>query len=730
MIQRVQNIKTIEQKLESRDLRLGFWLAVAIWLAGIIIRIMVFRTSQHDVSGDEAMVGLMARDILHGKNFPVLYYGHAFEGGSALVAYLAVPIFWIFGVSSASLRYCSFITFSLTYWIGYLWIRRYFQEKAANYFSALLAISPPIYTIWSLYAYGTHDLIFLLLFGLFWLHWEILYRGMNTVKGYFLFGIYCGFAAWMHLGVVPAILVCLLFSYLQEKRFLSSTRLDAFGIGSILGAFPFLLVNLQNKWLGIKWIFEFSYHHSFLQSFKDLAFHAFPRTFGWSDFSQWSVLRHTINLGRYYGVFCYLLTLLLLLYFILEYRNELRVFVRRLFSTQWRESWTPSPSLIWVFYAILWMLTSGQTSWATYGKTVGFYWYFLPFFLPLFAGLPMVITGKVISKNSALFFIKIFFQTCFWILLVSSLFFNLNHIKQGMKLQKSRDTLSDVQAFLYKNNLRNLYANDWAKQPLELVSDGYLQISDQGITDSEVSIYSLDTFYNSSTVAYVLSGNKFWNPQLEKYLAEYKIPHKEKSFETLGHPNNWTVYYSFDTPLRPPVAFSYGDIAKFDTLPGLTIVRTYDDCPNGNEHIPYRLKKDWPVTGGAFPPYWCARTPAWTEMDFPSLQWIDYIQIRFADWVRPEGPPSPLVWDHDIKSFQPGDYPKSSWIWMQYQDESTKEYVDTVPAALIKSNAKGCYAFRFAPVQTRSVRIVFVNPDKSNPYVYVSDIICSKATKE
>ena len=45
---------------------------VLLWLIGIVIRIFVLLTTERYIDPGEAVVGLMARDILHGKSFPFI----------------------------------------------------------------------------------------------------------------------------------------------------------------------------------------------------------------------------------------------------------------------------------------------------------------------------------------------------------------------------------------------------------------------------------------------------------------------------------------------------------------------------------------------------------------------------------------------------------------------------------------------------------------------------------
>lgn len=699
-----------------------FWgIIFFLWLVGIIIRIGVFLTTEYYVDAGESVVGLMARDILHGKYFPILLYGHGFEGGGAFMAYLAVPFLWLLGFSSFSLKLISFFTFTLTLVVGCLWIRRHCNDCAAIYFTSIIAVSPPLYTIWSLRVYGTHDIIFLLLFGMFWLHWEILYKGKNTVKGYFLFGLYCGFAVWMHAGVIIGVFVCLLFSYLQQKDFLNDNRLDAFLLGGLLMGLPLLIFNLQNDWVTIEWLKTSPYQRDPITNYHDLLVQTFPRTLGWSNDTNWKAFHDSIDVGALYGIFCYIITLSLLCYFVIIYRKEFITLFRRLFSIRWLDSWVPSQPVILVCYAVLWFFIGGASTWASHGIHYGLYCYMMPFFLPFFVGLPMTAAKKRASGKSTLFF-----QICFWMVLTGSFLFNVNHIYQGAALRRSKDEFKDVLKLLYQINQQDIYTNMWANFRLRFESDGYFRTSDAGITNQEFKIYSMPHFYYPEKATFVIANPWGIQNSLDSYLRQYHIPHKEKHFSTIGRPADWTVYYSFDTPLRPWEAFSFGDISKLEIFPNLRIRSSHNDLPNGDQLIPFRIRKPL-VNRDIIPPYWSAPSPAWIEVEFPSPQWIDYVQIQFPDFTFLGNPYSPQVWNDLTKEYQPGRYPQEYQIEVEYWDISTKKYVSTSPISLLKTSVQGCAGFTFNPVQSNKMRFLFQDMSVPTSYIYVSDIACKRA---
>ena len=71
-------------------------LAVGLGLAllALAYRLLLLRTTLATVDSDQAVLGLMARHILHGER-PVFFYGQSYQG--ALEAYLTAGVFRLLG---------------------------------------------------------------------------------------------------------------------------------------------------------------------------------------------------------------------------------------------------------------------------------------------------------------------------------------------------------------------------------------------------------------------------------------------------------------------------------------------------------------------------------------------------------------------------------------------------------------------------------------------------------
>ena len=71
--------------------------------AGIGLRVWILRLPTGVLDGDEAIVGLMARHMLHQHEFTTFYWGQNY--GGSLTAVVMAGVFAVFGSSTATLKY-------------------------------------------------------------------------------------------------------------------------------------------------------------------------------------------------------------------------------------------------------------------------------------------------------------------------------------------------------------------------------------------------------------------------------------------------------------------------------------------------------------------------------------------------------------------------------------------------------------------------------------------------
>jgi len=77
---------------------------ILILIATAILRFAILFVSQTHLTSDEAIIGLMVKQILEGRYFPFYFYGISYNASCAWEAYLAVIPFAIAGVGVVALK--------------------------------------------------------------------------------------------------------------------------------------------------------------------------------------------------------------------------------------------------------------------------------------------------------------------------------------------------------------------------------------------------------------------------------------------------------------------------------------------------------------------------------------------------------------------------------------------------------------------------------------------------
>jgi hypothetical protein len=121
-------------------------------LVGLLIRLDFMRAAGFTIDGDEAIVGLMGRDILEGRGVPIFYYGQHYMG--SLEAIMASLSFAIFGASPYALQLVP-LMWSLGLIVLAYWIARLLAGRRAGLIAAALtAVPSPALVVWSSKARG------------------------------------------------------------------------------------------------------------------------------------------------------------------------------------------------------------------------------------------------------------------------------------------------------------------------------------------------------------------------------------------------------------------------------------------------------------------------------------------------------------------------------------------------------------------------------------------------
>ncbi len=211
----------------------------------LVLRLAVLANAEWTIDGDEAVVGVMAQDILRGAR-PVFFYGQVYLG--SLEAYLVAPLFALFGVSSVVLKAApmllSVVHVLLVYWLA---VRAFNPWIGAV--AGLLAAVPPLYiTVNAGRALGGYPET--LVFGDLLLLLAVVAAPGNRLRpAYFAaMGLTAGVGVWTHLLIAHYLLPVGLFLLVREP--LLPLRLS-FWIAvawALVGSAPLWQFNLANHW--------------------------------------------------------------------------------------------------------------------------------------------------------------------------------------------------------------------------------------------------------------------------------------------------------------------------------------------------------------------------------------------------------------------------------------------------------------------------------------------------
>jgi 4-amino-4-deoxy-L-arabinose transferase-like glycosyltransferase len=217
-------------------------LASALIAWSVVFRLILLLLNYPEVNSDEGTMGIEAMHIAFQGQHPIYLYGQDYMG--VLEAYLAAPLFRLFGVSAFTLRLSMLVMFALfllaMYWLGSL----LYSKRLALVSLGLLSVATSDMLIQQLRAVG--GAIETILFGawLFVIAYRLATSAGNQLKPgrgraglYFAWGFCTGIALWVHVLVLPFVLasgaLLLIFCY-REWR---TAAIPCVLLGLLIGGF-------------------------------------------------------------------------------------------------------------------------------------------------------------------------------------------------------------------------------------------------------------------------------------------------------------------------------------------------------------------------------------------------------------------------------------------------------------------------------------------------------------
>lgn len=121
-------------------------------VVGALLRLDFMRAARWTIDGDEAIVGLMGKHILEGRNIPVFYYGQHYMG--SLEAIMASVSFFLFGMTPFTLQLVPLVWSLLLIPVVFLLARSLSSSRGGIAAALVTAVPPPALLVWSSKARG------------------------------------------------------------------------------------------------------------------------------------------------------------------------------------------------------------------------------------------------------------------------------------------------------------------------------------------------------------------------------------------------------------------------------------------------------------------------------------------------------------------------------------------------------------------------------------------------
>jgi hypothetical protein len=194
--------------LENGTLRTTICL-VALTAISVVSRLPQLQSPNLLVDGDESVLGLMAKHVAQGKEFPVFFYGQhyaleTFEAGAGALGFL------LFGVSALTLKLAMLALWTVGALFWFLALSRLLGTTRGFWITAILILNP-VWAAWSMKAGGGYITSFTATAVLLWL--LVKDREKETIARWLIAGaltgvIYLAQPLWLP-GVLPVLLAVL-----------------------------------------------------------------------------------------------------------------------------------------------------------------------------------------------------------------------------------------------------------------------------------------------------------------------------------------------------------------------------------------------------------------------------------------------------------------------------------------------------------------------------------------
>ncbi|HLI06424.1 MAG TPA: hypothetical protein VKV40_07645 [Ktedonobacteraceae bacterium] len=229
----------------------GLWLCLVL-ASAITIRLILLALGWPTTNSDEGTMGLMAINLAFHGQIPIFFYGQSYMG--ALEAYLASPLFLLFGPSTFTLRFGLVVLFTAFLLALYLLTRLLYTREYALLCITLLCFGSIEMFTRQLKAVGgaVETMLFGCLVMLFTAYLLLPEQeeniGRARRKRYLLYGflgLAMGLGIWSHMLILPFVAVSCLLLLLFRRSELKTRSLLFLLAGCFIGLLPSIIYSIK-----------------------------------------------------------------------------------------------------------------------------------------------------------------------------------------------------------------------------------------------------------------------------------------------------------------------------------------------------------------------------------------------------------------------------------------------------------------------------------------------------
>lgn len=227
------------------------WAAGALIIGAVALRLLLIALGWPQTNSDESTMGLMALHIASGRDFPGFFYGQNYMG--ALQAYIAAPLFLLFGPSIFTLR-LSMLLLCTGYLINiYLLTRLLYTKKLALVALVVVGLGTPETLSTQVTSIGGYGEVLCFGSGLLLIaSWLALNARTSNdrlprrrIVAFGAWGLVAGVGIWSDLLLLPFVAMSGLLLILWCRRELRQWRVSCLlTLAFVVGAFPLIAYNL------------------------------------------------------------------------------------------------------------------------------------------------------------------------------------------------------------------------------------------------------------------------------------------------------------------------------------------------------------------------------------------------------------------------------------------------------------------------------------------------------